>query len=56
MLSDAFCIQKIMEKTWTYQKFRKAFEGKFWKLENCRNFPKPVQKPWPQIVVGANEE
>lgn len=29
------------------------FEGKFWRLENCRNFPKPVQKPWPQIVVGA---
>ncbi len=29
------------------------FEGKFWKLENCRNFPKPIQKPWPQIVVGA---
>jgi len=31
------------------------FEGKFWRLENCRNFPKPVQKPWPQIVVGAKK-
>jgi len=31
------------------------FEGKFWKLENCRNFPKPVQKPWPQIVVGGQK-
>jgi len=31
------------------------FEGKFWKLENCRNFPKPLQKPWPQIVVGAQK-
>ncbi len=30
-----------------------SFEGRFWKLENCRNFPKPVQKPRPQIVVGA---
>ncbi|MDH5482035.1 MAG: LLM class flavin-dependent oxidoreductase [Candidatus Bathyarchaeota archaeon] len=29
------------------------FEGKFWKLVNCKNFPKPVQKPWPQIVIGA---
>lgn len=29
------------------------FKGKFWKLENCRNFPKPVQKPWPQIVIGG---
>jgi alkanesulfonate monooxygenase SsuD/methylene tetrahydromethanopterin reductase-like flavin-dependent oxidoreductase (luciferase family) len=31
------------------------FKGKFWKLENCRNFPKPVQKPWPQIVIGATK-
>jgi len=29
------------------------FDGKFWKLENCRNFPKPVQKPRPQIVIGG---
>jgi alkanesulfonate monooxygenase SsuD/methylene tetrahydromethanopterin reductase-like flavin-dependent oxidoreductase (luciferase family) len=32
------------------------FKGKFWKLENCLNFPKPVQKPWPQIVVGATKD
>jgi alkanesulfonate monooxygenase SsuD/methylene tetrahydromethanopterin reductase-like flavin-dependent oxidoreductase (luciferase family) len=31
------------------------FEGKFWKLENCKNFPKPIQKPWPQIVVGGKQ-
>lgn len=31
------------------------FEGKFWKLENCKNFPKPVQKPWPQIVIGGTK-
>jgi alkanesulfonate monooxygenase SsuD/methylene tetrahydromethanopterin reductase-like flavin-dependent oxidoreductase (luciferase family) len=31
------------------------FEGKFWKLENCKNFPKPVQKPWPQIVIGGRQ-
>jgi alkanesulfonate monooxygenase SsuD/methylene tetrahydromethanopterin reductase-like flavin-dependent oxidoreductase (luciferase family) len=30
-----------------------TFEGKFWKLENCKNFPKPIQKPWPQIVIGG---
>ena len=30
------------------------FEGKFWKLENCRNFPKPIQKPYPQIVLGSS--
>jgi alkanesulfonate monooxygenase SsuD/methylene tetrahydromethanopterin reductase-like flavin-dependent oxidoreductase (luciferase family) len=33
-----------------------SFEGKFWKLKNCKNYPKPVQKPWPQIVVGAEKE
>ena len=30
------------------------FEGKFWKLERNRNYPKPVQKPYPQIVLGSN--
>ncbi len=29
------------------------FEGKFWRLEKCINFPKPVQKPYPQIIVGS---
>jgi len=32
-----------------------SFKGKFWRLENCRNFPKPIQKPWPQIVVGGQK-
>jgi len=30
------------------------FEGRFWRLERCRNFPKPVQKPYPQIIVGSS--
>ncbi len=30
------------------------FEGKFWKLEKNRNYPKPVQKPHPQIVLGTS--
>jgi alkanesulfonate monooxygenase SsuD/methylene tetrahydromethanopterin reductase-like flavin-dependent oxidoreductase (luciferase family) len=29
------------------------FEGQIWKLENNRNYPKPVQKPYPQIVLGT---
>jgi len=29
------------------------FDGKFWKLEKNRNFPKPIQKPYPQIVLGT---
>jgi alkanesulfonate monooxygenase SsuD/methylene tetrahydromethanopterin reductase-like flavin-dependent oxidoreductase (luciferase family) len=32
------------------------FNGKFWKLENHRNFPKSIQKPYPQIVIGTNGE
>ena len=30
------------------------FVGKFWKLERNRNYPKPIQKPYPQIVLGTN--
>lgn len=30
------------------------FNGKFWKLERNRNFPKPIQKPYPQIVLGTS--
>ena len=30
------------------------FEGKFWKLIRHRNFPKPIQKPYPQIVIGTS--
>ncbi len=30
------------------------FEGKFWKLINHKNFPKSIQKPYPQIVIGTN--
>jgi len=30
------------------------FEGKFWNLERNRNFPKPIQKPYPQIVLGTS--
>ena len=30
------------------------FEGQFWKLIKHRNFPKPVQKPYPQIILGTS--
>ncbi|NPD89826.1 MAG: LLM class flavin-dependent oxidoreductase [Asgard group archaeon] len=29
------------------------FAGEIWILENNRNFPKPVQKPYPPIVLGT---
>ena len=30
-----------------------SFEGRFWQLEEARNFPVLVQKPRPQIVIGG---
>ncbi len=30
------------------------YDGKFWKLENNRNYPKPIQKPYPQIILGTD--
>ncbi|MFX0023793.1 MAG: LLM class flavin-dependent oxidoreductase [Candidatus Hermodarchaeota archaeon] len=30
------------------------FNGNFWTLEKHRNFPKSIQKPYPQIVIGTN--
>jgi alkanesulfonate monooxygenase SsuD/methylene tetrahydromethanopterin reductase-like flavin-dependent oxidoreductase (luciferase family) len=32
------------------------FDGRFWKLQDCKNYPKPIQKPWPQIVVGGRRD
>jgi len=30
------------------------FEGKFWKLDKNINIPKPIQKPYPQLVLGTS--
>jgi len=29
------------------------FEGKFWKIQKNTNFPKPIQRPYPQLVIGT---
>jgi len=42
----------IYKKLFTERK--SDFEGKFWKLEKNRNFPKSVQKPYPQLVLGTS--
>jgi alkanesulfonate monooxygenase SsuD/methylene tetrahydromethanopterin reductase-like flavin-dependent oxidoreductase (luciferase family) len=41
----------ILKKLFTEEETN--FDGKFWKLKKCLNFPKPIQKPYPQIVVGS---
>jgi F420-dependent oxidoreductase-like protein len=30
-----------------------SFDGRFWQLEECANFPALVQKPRPEIVIGG---
>ena len=42
----------IYKKLFTERK--SDFEGEFWKLEKNRNFPKSIQKPYPQLVVGSS--
>lgn len=42
----------IYKKLFTERK--SDFEGKFWKLEKNRNFPKSIQKPYPQLVLGSS--
>jgi F420-dependent oxidoreductase-like protein len=32
---------------------RFSFEGRFWQLDECANFPALVQKPRPEIVIGG---
>ena len=41
----------IFKKMFTEDKF--TFEGKFWTLKKILNYPKPIQKPYPQIVLGT---
>ena len=30
-----------------------SFEGRFWQLDQCANFPALVQRPRPEIVIGG---
>ncbi len=43
---------KIYKKAFTEDVF--SFDGQFWKLKRMKNYPKPIQKPYPQIVLGTN--
>jgi alkanesulfonate monooxygenase SsuD/methylene tetrahydromethanopterin reductase-like flavin-dependent oxidoreductase (luciferase family) len=40
----------ILKSMWTQE--RTNFDGKFYKIVNGINSPKPVQKPHPQILIG----
>jgi F420-dependent oxidoreductase-like protein len=42
---------EIVHRQWTEDEF--SFEGRHYRLENCRAEPKPVQRPHPPIVMGG---
>ena len=42
---------KIVKKLWTEDTVN--YDGKFWKIRNCRLVPKPYQKPHPPILSGG---
>jgi F420-dependent oxidoreductase-like protein len=50
MLDEALTIIKML---WTQDS--STFEGRFWRLDDARCAPKPVQKPHPPIVVGGTQ-
>jgi alkanesulfonate monooxygenase SsuD/methylene tetrahydromethanopterin reductase-like flavin-dependent oxidoreductase (luciferase family) len=42
----------VMKALWTQQ--RVSFDGEFWQLTNAAMEPKPVQKPYPPVWIGAS--
>ncbi len=45
---------QIVKALWTQDET--TFRGRYYTLEKALSLPKPVQKPWPPIVVGAQGE
>jgi F420-dependent oxidoreductase-like protein len=50
MLDEALTIIKML---WTQDS--STFDGRFWRLDDARCVPKPVQSPYPRIVVGGTQ-
>jgi F420-dependent oxidoreductase-like protein len=51
MLDEAV---QIIKKMWTEEKV--DFKGKYYNMENAINYPKPLQKPHPPILIGGGGE
>jgi alkanesulfonate monooxygenase SsuD/methylene tetrahydromethanopterin reductase-like flavin-dependent oxidoreductase (luciferase family) len=51
MLDEAV---KIIKRMWAEE--RVDFEGKYYRLRDCINYPKPLQKPRPPILIGGGGE
>jgi F420-dependent oxidoreductase-like protein len=50
MLDEAL---QIIRMLWTQES--STFEGRFWRLDDARCEPKPIQSPHPPIVVGGTQ-
>jgi F420-dependent oxidoreductase-like protein len=51
MLDEAV---QIIKKMWTEEKV--DFRGKYYNMKNAINYPKPLQKPHPPILIGGGGE
>ena len=51
MLEEAV---QVIKSLWTEEVTN--FEGKYYKLRGAYNYPKPVQKPYPPILIGGEGE
>ncbi len=51
MLEEAAIIIKGM---WTQEEF--SFNGKYYRISNAINYPKPLQKPRPRLLIGGGGE
>ena len=47
----AECVD-LMRRAWTEE--RLAFDGKYWQTDDINVLPKPVQKPYPPLLLAAN--
>lgn len=41
----------VMKALWSNDEA--DFDGKYYKFPKVRSFPKPIQKPWPPIIIGG---
>lgn len=51
MLDEAV---RLIKKMWTEEKVN--FKGKYYTMKNAINYPKPLQKPRPPILIGGGGE
>jgi probable F420-dependent oxidoreductase len=43
---------RVLKAMWTEDE--PTYEGRYFKIQNAHNFPKPVQKPYPPLLIGGS--